>query len=132
MTDDLRFPTGKFRFDPAVTAESRARAIAAIREAPSAVRAAVRDLTDARLDTPYRRGGWTIRQVVHHLPESHMNAFVRFKLALTETNPTIKPYDENAWVRLKDVASPIEPSLTLLESLHQRWLTLLERMDADE
>jgi hypothetical protein len=132
MTDALRFPTGKFTFDPSVTPDLRARSIAAIRETPAAVRAAVRGLTDARLDTPYRPGGWTIRQVVHHLPESHMNAFVRFKLALTETNPTIKPYHEDAWARLKDIASPIEPSLTLLEALHQRWVTLLERMDDAE
>jgi uncharacterized damage-inducible protein DinB len=132
MTDDLRYPTGKFQFDPDVSAEKRAAAIAAIREAPSKVRAAVRGLTDERLDTPYRPGGWTIRQVVHHLPESHMNAFVRFKLALTEANPTIKPYDEDAWVKLKDVASPIEPSLALLDALHQRWVTLLERMDGNE
>ncbi len=132
MPGDLRYPTGTFQFDPEVTPEKRARAITAIREAPAAVRAAVRDLRDAQLDTPYRPGGWTIRQVVHHLPESHMNAFVRFKLALTEANPTIKPYDEDAWSKLKDIASPIEPSLALLDALHQRWVTLLDRMeDAD-
>jgi len=129
MTDDLRFPTGKFTFDPDVTAASRARSIAAIRETPSTIRAAVRDLTDARLDTPYRPGGWTVRQLVHHVPESHMNAFVRFKLALTEDNPTIKPYNEDAWSKTKDVASPIAPSLALLDALHERWVTLLERMD---
>jgi uncharacterized damage-inducible protein DinB len=132
MTDDLRFPTGKFHFDPNVTSDKRSRSIAAIRDTPSAVRTAVRNLTDRQLDTPYRPGGWTIRQVVHHLPESHMNAFVRFKLALTEANPTIKPYNEDAWAKLKDVASPIEPSLTLLDALHQRWVTLLERMDGDD
>jgi uncharacterized damage-inducible protein DinB len=132
MTDDLRFPTGKFHFDPDVTPDKRLRSIATIRDTPAAVRAAVRDLSDSRLDTPYRPGGWTVRQVVHHLPESHMNAFVRFKLALTESNPTIKPYNEDAWSKTKDVAAPIEPSLALLDALHQRWVTLLERMDGED
>lgn len=129
MADDLRYPTGTFHFDRNVTPEKRAAAIAAIRETPATLRAAVRGLDDSRLDTPYRPGGWTVRQVVHHVPESHMNAFVRFKLALTEQNPTIKAYDENAWANLKDVASPIEPSLTLLDALHKRWVTLLEVME---
>ena len=90
---------------------------------------AVRGLSAAQLDTPYRPGGWTIRQVVHHLGESHMNAFIRFKLALTEDNPTIKPYDEDAWAKLKDAQSPIEPSVTLLDALHQRWVVLLEGLE---
>jgi len=132
MTDDLRYPTGKFHFDPDVTAQKRAASIAAIRETPAVLRTAVRGLTDAQLDTPYRPGGWTVRQVVHHVPESHMNAFVRFKLALTEDNPTIKPYDEDAWAKLKDVSSPIEPSLTLLDALHTRWVTLLETMNRED
>lgn len=132
MTDDLRFPTGKFRFDPNLTAAGRANAIAAIRATPDALRAAVRGLGPAQLDTPYRPGGWTIRQVVHHLGESHMNAFIRFKLALTEQNPTIKPYDEDAWAKLKDVQSPIDPSITLLDALHQRWVVLLEGLEASD
>jgi uncharacterized damage-inducible protein DinB len=131
-SDDLRFPTGRFHFDPAATPAKRVAAIDAIRTTPAALRGAVRDLSDARLDTPYRPGGWTVRQLVHHVPESHMNAFVRFKLALTEQNPTIKPYDEDAWAKLKDAQSPIEPSLTLLEALHQRWVTLLEGMEASD
>ena len=127
MVDDPRYPTGKFTFNPAVTPEIRRQSIAAIREAPSALRAAVRGLSDAQLNTPYRDGGWTVRQVVHHVPESHMNAYIRFKLALTEDNPTIKPYDENAWSGLADVPrTPIETSLALLDALHERWVTLLE------
>jgi len=129
MIDDPRYPTGTFHFNPDVTPEIRRRSIAAIRDTPSALRAAVRGLTEAQLNTPYRDGGWTVRQVVHHVPESHMNAFVRFKLALTEDNPTIKPYDENAWVNLGDVARvPVETSVALLEALHERWVTLMEAM----
>lgn len=130
---DPRFPTGRFSFDPDVTPQKRRAAIAAIAGTPSALRAAVRGLNDAQLNTPYRDGGWTVRQVVHHVPESHMNAFVRFKLALTEDNPTIKPYKEDGWVRLGDVPrAPIETSLVLLEALHERWGILLDEMtDAD-
>jgi uncharacterized damage-inducible protein DinB len=132
MTDDLRFPTGKFHFDSDVTSAKRAAAIDAIRTTPAALRAAVGTLTDTQLDTPYRPGGWTVRQLVHHVPESHMNAFVRFKLALTEENPTIKPYNEDAWAKLKDASAPIAPSLTLLDALHERWVTLLNGMDATD
>ena len=96
------------------------------------LRAAVKGLGDAQLDTPYREGGWTLRQVVHHVADSHMNSYVRFKLALTEDWPTIKPYDENAWVRLPDSSQPIEPSLVLIAALHERWVALLEAIsDAD-
>jgi uncharacterized damage-inducible protein DinB len=130
---DPRFPTGKFHFNPDVTAATRKTAIATIRDTPSALRAAVRGLTDAQLNTPYREGGWTVRQVVHHVPESHMNAYIRFKLALTEDNPTIKAYDEDAWSKLPDVPrAPIETSLTLLDALHERWVTLLELMKAED
>jgi uncharacterized damage-inducible protein DinB len=125
--NDPRFPTGPFHFNPDVTPEIRRQAIAAIREAPSALRAAVRGLDERQLNTPYREGGWTVRQVVHHVPESHMNAYIRFKLALTEDTPTIKPYDEHAWSTLADVPrAPIETSLVLLDALHARWVTLLE------
>src|SRR5437868_9180002 len=128
---DPRFPTGPFTFDPAVTPEKRTRAIDAIRRTPAALRAAVSGLTAEQVETPYRDGGWTVRQVVHHVPDSHMNAFVRFKLALTEDNPTIKPYAEDRWSRLPDVAlTPIESSLGLLELLHQRWVALLDTMQA--
>ena len=129
MIDDPRYPTGKFHFNPDVTPEMRQRSIAAIRDTPSALRAAVRGLSEAQLSTPYRDGGWTVRQVVHHVPESHMNAFVRFKLALTEDNPTIRPYDEAAWARVADTArTPVDVSLTLLDSLHTRWVVLLESL----
>ncbi len=129
MTDDLRYPTGKFTFDPDVTPEKRKKSISAIREAPALMRAALQGLTDAQLDTPYRDGGWTPRQIAHHVPESHMNAYIRFKLALTETNPTIKPYDEKLWANTADVArEPVATSVALMESLHTRWVTLLETM----
>src|SRR6185503_8584571 len=129
LRNDPRFPTGKFQFDPEVTPAARQASIAAIREAPAGLRAAVRGLSESQLNTPYRDGGWTVRQVVHHVPESHMNAFTRFKLALTETNPTIKPYNEDAWVKLGDVArTPVETSVVLLEALHERWVTLLDAM----
>ena len=129
MIDGPRYPTGKFHFNPDVTPEMRRRAIETIRDTPSALRAAVRGLSETQLSTPYRDGGWTVRQVVHHVPESHMNAYVRFKLALTEDNPTIKPYNEDAWSKLGDVPrAPVETSLTLLEALHERWVTLMDAM----
>jgi DinB superfamily len=133
MTDDLRYPTGKFSFDPAVTPGTRAKSIAAIREAPALMRAALQGLSDARLDTPYRDGGWTPRQIAHHVAESHMNAYIRFKLALTESNPTIKPYDEKLWAKTADVArEPAGTSIALLESLHMRWVTVLETMTPED
>src|SRR3954467_10455034 len=129
LSPDPRFPTGKFQFDPRVTRDTRRAAIAAIRTAPAEMRAAVEGLNDTQLNTPYRDGGWTIRQVVHHVPESHMNAFTRFKLALTEDNPTIKPYNEDGWATLDDVrTTPIETSLTLLDALHDRWVRLLNSL----
>jgi hypothetical protein len=94
------------------------------------LRAAVAGLTPQQLDTPYRPEGWSVRQVVHHVPESHMNAYIRFKLALTEDEPTVKPYDEAAWAKLPDVpGTPIETSLTLLEALHDRWVRVLRLLD---
>jgi len=126
---DPRFPIGPFSFDTHVTPDKRQLAIAAIRETPARLRAAVTGLTPDQIETPYRDGGWTVRQVVHHVPESHMNAFVRFKLALTEDKPTIKPYEEDLWVKLPDIPRvPIETSLTLLDALHQRWIAILEFM----
>src|SRR5688572_27331954 len=126
---DLRYPTGTFSFDPDITDAKRRNSIAAIRATPTALRAAVRGLDEQQVNTPYRDGGWTVRQVVHHVPESHMNAFVRFKLALTEDNPTIRPYEEDRWVRLGDIArTPLETSLALLDALHERWVTLLDVM----
>ncbi len=131
--DDLRYPTGTFTINPAPTPASRRACIAAIASAPAELRAAVDGLTKAQLDTPYRPGGWTVRQVVHHVPDSHMNAYIRFKLALTEDAPTIKPYNEDAWAQLGDtVATPIETSLALLDALHRRWVILLEGMQEPE
>src|SRR6187551_2025561 len=133
LSKDPRFPTGKFQFDPAVSADTRRAAIAAIRDAPAALRAAVRGLDEAQLNTPYRDGGWTVRQVVHHVPESHLNAYTRFKLALTEDTPTIKPYDENGWSTTAEVqTTPIETSLVLLDALHDRWVRLLNTMTPEQ
>lgn len=129
MTTDLRYPVGKFVRPNSLRPAERAIAIEAIARTPAAMRAAVSGLTDAQLDTPYRPGGWTVRQVVHHVPDSHMNAYTRFKLALTEDVPTIKPYDEAKWAELEDGKSKlVEHSLTLLDALHARWVFLLERL----
>jgi uncharacterized damage-inducible protein DinB len=126
---DLRYPVGKFSFPQSVSAAERREWIRDVGEAPRRLRAAVEGLTDSQLDTPYRPEGWTVRQVVHHVPESHMNSYIRFKLALTEDTPTIKPYDEALWAKLPDAtASPIGASLALLEALHLRWVRLLEGM----
>jgi uncharacterized damage-inducible protein DinB len=125
---DLQYPIGRFTFPEATTAEQRQSWICEIANTPRELRAAVSALSKEQLDTPYRPGGWTIRQVVHHVPDSHMNAFVRFKLALTEDQPTIKPYDEARWAALPDAALPVKPSLDLLEALHSRWVGLLESM----
>jgi uncharacterized damage-inducible protein DinB len=131
---DPRYPVGKFdRSTTPHTAGERSTFIDQIAATPSRMREAVAGLTESQLDTPYRDGGWTVRQVVHHVPDSHMNAYTRVKLALTEEQPTIKPYDEAAWAKLNDVRdTPIETSLVLLETLHQRWDTILRTMtDAD-
>ena len=127
---DPRYPIGRFSFPQAVTAGERTAWIAEIAQAPAKLRAAAAGLTADQLDTPYRDGGWTVRQVVHHVPESHMNAYIRFKLALTEDEPVIKPYDEAAWAQLPDVAAtPIETSLDMLEALHDRWVRLLRAIE---
>ena len=125
-----RFPTGRF-VKPAGPLDSAARAacIAAIERAPRDIRALVEGLSAAQLDTPYRPGGWTIRQVTHHVPDSHINAYVRFKLALTEDAPTIKPYNEAEWAKLSDVSEvPVTVSLNLLDAVHTRWLAILRAM----
>jgi hypothetical protein len=129
---DLRYPIGPWSYpQSAITEDQRLGWIRDIATAPAALRAAVDGLTQAHLDTPYRPGGWTVRQVVHHVADSHMNGYVRFKLALTEDVPTIKPYDEALWATLAEVrTSPIETSLVLLEALHVRWVRLLESMTA--
>jgi hypothetical protein len=119
---DPRYPIGKFEMPPQVTPARRQQAIDEIASTPAKLRAAVKGLNDAQLDTPYREGGWTVRQVVHHVPDSHMNAYIRLKLALTEDKPTIRPYEEARWAELIDGKSaPLAVSQTLLDSLHDRW-----------
>ena len=117
---DLRYPLGRFA-PVAPSTERRAIDIASIAALPQEIRAAVAGLDDRQIDTPYRPDGWTVRQLVHHVADSHMNALVRLKLALTEDAPTIKPYDENAWAALADVRLPVEVSLVLIDSVHRRW-----------
>ena len=130
---ELRYPVGKFDFDAPVNEADYPKLIAAIAQTPVALRSAVAGLTRDQLDTPYRPGGWTVKQVVHHLPDSHLNAYTRFKLALTEDKPTIKPYDSAAWAELADSRKvPIEVSLDLLDALLLRWVALLRSMDTAE
>jgi hypothetical protein len=130
---DPRFPIGKFSYEGPPSEEQRGAYIFQIEQAPVALRAAVQGLTPQQIDIPYREGGWTVRQVVHHVPESHMNAYIRFKLALTEHEPTIKPYDEKLWGELPDVKSAsVESSLALLEALHVRFVALLRSMGAND
>lgn len=126
--DDLRYPIGRFVPPATVTPEHRAAYIDILADLPSAFRRAVEGLTDEQLDTPYRPGGWTVRQLAHHVPDSHLNAYCRYKLALTEDEPTIKPYEEARWAELPDSTGPIEPSLHLLEALHTRWVALLRAL----
>ncbi len=130
---DPRYPIGKYEQPKDVTPALRQQAIEVIAATPAKFRAAVKGLNEAQLDTPYRDGGWTVRQVVHHVPDSHLNAYVRLRLALTEEQPTIKPYEEARWAELADAKSaPIEVSLTLLESLHDRWVRLWRSMSAPD
>jgi uncharacterized damage-inducible protein DinB len=126
---DLRFPIGRFKMDEDVTEDQRPRLLDDIAEAPARLRAAVSGLSHEQLDTPYRDGGWTVRQVVHHVSDSHLNSYIRFRLALTEEEPTIKTYHEDKWAELYDArTAPIELSLALLESLHERWGLLLKSL----
>ncbi len=130
---DLRYPIGPFEYGGPLSPERRLACVARIEATPAAVRQAVEGLTEAQLDTPYREGGWTIRQVVHHVPDSHLNAYTRFRLALTEPTPTIRPYFEDRWAELPDAQrAPVELSLSLLEALHRRWVLLLRSMSAPQ
>ncbi len=127
---DPRYPVGSFVPPEVVSTEERISAIGALAELPSDLYNAVQGLSPEQLNTPYREGGWTVKQLVHHIADSHMNAVVRVKLALTENWPKIKPYDEKAWAHLHDsVAAPVEWSLELIESLHARWVMLLQSLD---
>ncbi|MEO8380174.1 MAG: YfiT family bacillithiol transferase [Acidobacteriota bacterium] len=130
---DPSYPIGKFQRRESLQPEERRDLIDEIAAAPAHLREAVRGLSESQLDTPYREGGWTVRQVVHHVPESHLNAYCRLKLALTEEVPTIRPYDEAAWAATAEVNStPIEASLTLLESLHVRWTILFRALSEED
>ena len=130
---DPRYPIGKFSFPENISAADREQWIADIAATPANLRAAIAGLSPQQLDTPYRDGGWTLRQVIHHVPESHMNAYIRFKLALTENEPTIKPYNEAAWAKLPDIHdTPIETSLTILDALHDRWVRVLRRIEGGQ
>lgn len=134
MTDpgveELRFPLGRFVFPPSLAAAERDLAITAIERLPGELAAALGNANDAALESRYREGGWTVRQVVHHLADSHINAYVRMRLTLTEDHPTIKTYDEAQWAELGDTALAPQVSLRLLEPLHQRWVALLRSVPA--
>lgn len=126
---DLKYPIGKFQGQDNLTEEQRRTMIDQIAETPAKLRAAVAGFTEAQFDTPYREGGWTVKQVIHHLADSHLKAFVRFKLALTEDRPTVKTYEQQLWAETPDAKSaPVEFSLALVESLHQRWTVLLKSL----
>jgi uncharacterized damage-inducible protein DinB len=132
ISDDLRYPVGKFNktFEP--TPELRQEFIKTIADLPSSIAKAIDGLTDEQLDTPYRPEGWTVRQTVHHIADSHLNSFCRFKLALTEDVPTIRPYHEDRWAELSDSDMPVETSVKIIDGLHARWAALLNSMsDAD-
>jgi hypothetical protein len=130
---DLRYPIGKFHFEGPTSEEQKQNYIRDIEQAPAILRAAVQGLSDTQLDTPYRPGGWTVRQVAHHVPDSHLNAYIRFKLALTEDDPTIKTYAEDRWAQLADTqTTPVEVSFTLLDTLHARWVRLLRSLKPED
>ena len=137
MTEDLRFPIGKFEWVAPATEEEMAKRrvnyIDALAQLPDTFAKALSGLTHAQLETPYRPEGWTVRQLAHHVPDSHANAYIRFKLALTEYEPTIKPYKEDMWARLADTANvPVDVSLQMLSAIHTRWVALLRAMDSSD
>ena len=130
---DLRYPIGPFSFEGPLTEAQRQHVIDQIEETPGRLRTAVESLSPQQLDTPYRPAGWTVRQVIHHVPDSHLNSYIRLKLALTEDVPTIKPYREERWAELEDARhAPIDMSLTLLDSLHRRWVLLLRSLTTQD
>jgi uncharacterized damage-inducible protein DinB len=131
--DLLRFPLGRFQWSGALSADQRRQDMTILSETPARLRQAVANLTNEQLDTPYRDGGWTVRQVVHHVPDSHLNAYVRFRLTLTEDQPLVKTYDEAAWANLSDArTAPLEPSLSLLDAIHTRWVLLLRDLAPED
>ncbi|MDM5239413.1 metal-dependent hydrolase [Bacillus cereus] len=127
--NDLRYPIGQFTYKHPITEEMIDTWIQEIEDLPNELTKAIKDLDQKQLDTPYRVGGWTVRQVVHHVVDSHMNSYIRFKLALTEKNPTIKPYKEEKWAELPDSKLPVDVSLVMLDSLHKRWVNLLYSLE---
>jgi hypothetical protein len=127
-TKDPRYPVGRFQHPDAITTDDVQYAIFTLGNLPTNLSNATKGLDPGQLDTPYRDGGWTVRQLVHHIADSHMNAFLRIRFALTEDDPVIKPYDENLWAELHDSTAPINWSLTLLEGLHARWVMLLQSL----
>ncbi|HEY6337178.1 MAG TPA: putative metal-dependent hydrolase [Candidatus Sulfotelmatobacter sp.] len=134
---DLSYPIGKFHYtvsaNGSMSGDQKQKLVEDIAQAPANLRSAVSGLSQAQLDTPYRPGGWTVRQVTHHVPDSHMNAYIRFKLALTEDEPTIKPYEQQLWAELADTKdTPLEVSLSLVDSLHDRWVRLLRSLQPDD
>jgi uncharacterized damage-inducible protein DinB len=130
--DELRYPVGRFRPVAHVTREDTRQALFALAELPEELRNAVRDLDEEQLNTPYRPGGWTLRQVVHHLADSHMTAFHRIRRALTEDWPVVPGYDEKAFALLPDVHAPAEWSLEIVEAVHGRWVMMLQALDAEQ
>ena len=131
MTDP-RYPIGEAQIPDPIPQETLVLAMANLAGLPAKLAAAVEGLDDAQLDTPYREGGWTVRQVVHHVADSHMHAFARIRFALTEPSPAIMPYDEAAWARLPDSAAPVDWSLELLKALHARWVMLLKALTEEQ
>jgi uncharacterized damage-inducible protein DinB len=131
-TEDLSFPIGRFDWNGVITQEMRQPAIDTIAALPDRLREAIARLSDAQLDTPYRRDGWTVRQLVHHVADSHMNGYIRTRLALTEHHPTIKPYDQDEWARLVDSRLPVDVSLQLLGALHQRWTAVWRSLASEQ
>lgn len=129
---DLRYPVGTFKHDGEITYDEVQKWINEIENAPNSLREAVKGLEEEQLNTPYRQGGWTVRQVVHHIVDSHINSYCRFKLALTEEQPVIRPYKEDKWAELCDSELPVEVSLVLLENLHQRWVYLLRSLSPSD
>jgi DinB superfamily len=132
VSNDLRYPVGPQPHIDSLTQGQRQEGIEALRQLPTQFRTAFAGLNEAQLDTPYRDGGWTLRQVAHHVPDSHMNAYIRTRLALSEDAPTIRPYDQDAWAALADNSGDIGVSLDLLEALHGRWVRLLSALNPDE
>lgn len=133
MAEELRYPIGKFHFPESISPDDRKSFIGQIAETPERLRRAIQGLSPSQLETPYRPGGWTVRQVVHHLPDSHMNSYIRFKLAVTEAEPLIKAYDEARWAELEDARrASIESSLSLLAALHERWTLFLGSLSPEQ